>query len=95
MSSPLPSHQPADPRPSSYVFAVYAEADPDVMPRVLEQFAKRSLVPTRWYSAVVDGFAPELHIDVRVDGLEAGLAGHIARSLERLVNVRQVVTARA
>jgi len=77
---------------STYVFAVYADADPDVMPRVLEQFAKRNLVPARWYSAVE---APELHIDVRVEALTETLARHIARALETLVNVRQVVTARA
>jgi hypothetical protein len=94
MSSPVSGPRP-DSQPSSYVFAVYAEADPDVMPRVLEQFARRSLVPARWYSAIVDGLPRELQIDVRVDGLEAGLAAHIARSLETLVNVRQVVTARA
>jgi hypothetical protein len=80
---------------ATYVFAVYAEAAPDVMPRVLEQFAKRNLVPTRWYSAVVEGLSPELQIDVRVEGVEDHLAGHIARSLEKVVNVRQVVTARA
>jgi acetolactate synthase small subunit len=81
--------------PATYVFAVYAEAAPDVMPRVLEQFAKRNLIPSRWYSAVVNGLSPELQIDVRVDGVEDHLAGHIARSLENVVNVHQVVTARA
>lgn len=91
MSSPSAGLPPAS-EPATYVFAVYAVADPDVMPRVLEQFARRNLVPARWYS-VVD--APELHIDVRIEALSEGLAGHIARVLESLVNVRQVVTARA
>jgi hypothetical protein len=81
--------------PATYVFAVYADAAPDVMPRVLEQFAKRNLVPSRWYSAVIDGLSQELQIDVRVDDVEDHLAGHIARCLENVVNVRQVVTARA
>jgi hypothetical protein len=90
--SSLPAGQQPDSDTATYVFAVYAEADPDVMPRVLEQFAKRNLVPARWYSTVD---APELHIDVRVEALPATLARHIARALESLVNVRQVVTARA
>jgi hypothetical protein len=91
MSSPAAGQPPAS-EPSTYVFAVYAEPDPDVMPRVLEQFAKRSLVPRRWYSTVE---GPELQIDVRIENLAPPLAGLIARSLEALVNVRQVVTARA
>jgi acetolactate synthase small subunit len=81
--------------PASFVFAVYADAEPDVMPRVLEQFAKRNLVPSRWYSALVDGVTPELQIDVRVDGVDDHVMGHIARCLENVVHVRQVVIARA
>lgn len=91
MSSPSAGHPPAS-EPTTYVFAVYADAGPDVMPRVLEQFAKRNLTPSRWYS-VVD--APEIHIDVRVEDLAEPLARHIARALEAMVSVRQVVTARA
>ena len=31
-------------------FSVQAVADPSVMPRVLELFAKRGLIPARWHS---------------------------------------------
>jgi hypothetical protein len=64
------------------------------MPRVLEQFAKRNLVPARWYSNVVAGAASELQIDIRVDGLDRQAAQFIARSLEALVNVQQVIVGR-
>jgi len=82
-------------QPETFVFAVYAEAEPDVMPRVLEEFAKRSLVPERWYSTVIDGFGRELQIDVRVSGLEPVAADHLGHCLRRLVHVREVVTARS
>ena len=96
MSADFHRPQPASGhnKPTTYDFAVYAEATPDLMPRVLDQFAKRSLVPTRWYSALVDGFAPQLQIDVRVTGVDEHQACHIARCLERLVHVQEVVTAR-
>ena len=74
-------------------FAVYAAPEPCVMPRVLEQFAKRDLVPTRWHSAVVDGPRAELQIDVQVDDLEPETGLYIARCLAALVNVNDVVTS--
>ena len=63
------------------------------MPRVLEQFAKRDLVPTRWHSTVVDGPGAELQIDVQVDDLEPETGLYIARCLSALVNVNDVVTS--
>ena len=42
------------PDPLSVSFSIRALAEPGVMPRVLELFAKRGLVPQRWNSAVSD-----------------------------------------
>ncbi len=77
MSSLSAGHPPVlgNNPPASFVFAVYAKVVPDVMPRVLEQFAKRNLVPSRWYNTLVDGLSPELQIDVRVEGVEDHVAG--------------------
>ena len=96
--STVPTDTPASQAPGAgraqrFHFAVYALPEPCVMPRVLEQFAKRDLVPTRWHSAVVDGPDAELQIDVQVDNLEAETGHYIARCLSALVNVNDVVTS--
>ena len=81
----------ADPAPL-YCFSVLAAADPGVMPRVLQQFAKRNLVPARWYSRVVAGGG--LEIDVQVAALSPEEGDYIAQCLRRLVDVEAVLTDR-
>ncbi|MGH6960660.1 MAG: hypothetical protein ACREE7_09270 [Dongiaceae bacterium] len=80
--SPLPS--------PTYCFAVHAVAEPDVLPRVLELFAKRNLVPTKCYSLVAGA---ELQVDIQMDGLESELGDFIARCLRQLVHVECVLTS--
>ena len=72
-------------------FSVTAEAEPGVMPRVLELFAKRGLVPSLWHSKVVP--TGELIIDLQMDGMEAPLARQIAASLRQIWGVAAVLTA--
>lgn len=74
-------------------FSVLAPTDPSVMPRVLEVFAKRGMVPTTWYSSVGGPDGEELQIDVQMAGIDSGLADRIARSLRRLVSVSSVLTS--
>jgi hypothetical protein len=72
-------------------FTVTAEASPGVMPRVLEPFAKRGLVPTEWRSRT-DG--TRLVITVRMTGMEPRLADHIAACMRGIHLVdRVLVTA--
>jgi hypothetical protein len=78
--------------PPLYCFCVLAAADPGVMPRVLQQFAKRNLVPARWYSRVVAGGG--LEIDVQVAALSPEEGDYIAQCLRRLVDVEAVLTDR-
>jgi hypothetical protein len=63
------------------------------MSRVLEVFAQRSLVPTRWHSTASAGNAQGLQIDIQVAGLEPGLGEYLARRMRRLVNVDYVLTS--
>ena len=72
-------------------FSVVAEADPGVMPRVLELFAKRGLVPSLWHSKVAP--TGELTIDLQMDGMAAPLAQQIAKSLRQVWGVSTVLTA--
>ncbi len=74
-------------------FAVQASAEPDIMPRVLEVFAQRNLVPTRWHSAASDAGNQGLQIDIQMAGLEPGLGDCLARRMRRLINVDYVLTS--
>lgn len=61
------------------------------MARVLEHFAKRGLVPTRWHSVVTDRGA--LSIDVQMAGLDARDHAFIAQCLRQLPSVEAVLTS--
>jgi acetolactate synthase small subunit len=72
-------------------FRVDARAEPGVMPRVLELFAKRGLVPQRWYSIVTADAAMTIAIEVASLGRET--ADYIARCMRQIVGVEAVLTA--
>ena len=61
------------------------------MPRVLELFAKRGLVPQLWHSAVVRP-GNRLTIDVEVAGL-GDTADYVANCLRQITGVEVVLTA--
>ncbi|HYD67679.1 MAG TPA: hypothetical protein VED21_19510, partial [Azospirillum sp.] len=73
MSATMPAGQPAaDTRPYDptrrVAFALRADADPGVLPRVLELFAKRGLVPDTFHA---DRMADDdtLAVEVEVTGM--------------------------
>lgn len=69
-------------------FTVSAAAEPGVMPRVLELFAKRGLVPTDWQSRVT---GDRLTIDIRVRGMERRLADYVGACLRQTYLVERVL----
>jgi hypothetical protein len=71
-------------------FTVQARAEPGVMPRVIELFAKRGLVPGFWHSAV-SGAA--LSIEIRIAGIERDTVDYVARCMRQIVGVDTVLTA--
>jgi hypothetical protein len=82
----------------THCFAIRADATPGMMPRVLELFAKRNLVPTRWHSDVIvtparDGGGTSLQIDLQMEGIEPDLAAYIARCLRQIYGVESVLTS--
>ncbi len=79
--------------PSVSCFAIHAEAEPGVLPRVLQLFAKRSLVPERWHSDRVGPGGRELAIDLQVGGLTPELTDYLARCLRQLHSVETVLTS--
>jgi hypothetical protein len=76
-------------------FSIQAEADPGVMPRVLELFAKRGLIPSRWHSDLEGEAtrAPGLTIDLQVTGLNRQQVAHVSATLRGMVSVNSVLTS--
>jgi hypothetical protein len=80
------------PEPSATIsFSVQARAEPGVMPRLLELFAKRGLVPERWQSAVVRP-AMRLSIDIEIGGLERDTVEYVANCMRQVSGVETVLT---
>ena len=80
------------PAVETHCFAIRADATPGMMPQVLELFAKRNLVPTKWHSAVIGLNGEDLQVDIQMEGIEAELAGYIARCLRQIYGVDSVLT---
>lgn len=88
-----PATPVAEPTPCVYCFSIQAQADPGVMPRVLQLFAKRNLVPVRWHSDVLGAARADLAIDVQVEGVTPAQGDYIARCLRQIPGVTTVLTA--
>src|SRR6202163_1768164 len=82
----------ADDDPSlTACFSVHAHAEPGVMPRVLELFAKRGLVPSSWHSSTNGVDDGELTIDIQMRGMERELADYVAACLRQIADVEVVL----
>jgi hypothetical protein len=82
----------SEPLPTA-CFSVHARAEPGVMPRVLELFAMRGLVPSSWHSSVGGAEGDELTIDVQVRGMAGDTADYVAACLRQLAYVDVVLTS--
>ncbi|MBL6945727.1 MAG: hypothetical protein ISR47_03720 [Rhodospirillales bacterium] len=74
-------------------YSVHAPSDPSVMPRVLEVFTRRGLIPSVWHSTLCGAQAEEIQIDVQVAGIEPRMAELVAQALRQLVCVGCVMTS--
>ena len=88
MSSLAATVAAAEPAATTF-FSVQARAEPGVMPRVLELFAKRGLVPELWHSAAA---RKRLTIDIEVAGL-GDTAEYVANCMRQVPGVEVVLTA--
>lgn len=73
-------------------FRLTALTDPNMLSRLLEHFAKRSLVPERWLSQRLDG--PEgdmLQIEVECHLRDADTAQYVGRCLAQIPGVTACV----
>jgi hypothetical protein len=63
------------------------------MPRVLELFAKRGLVPSAWHSSTSGADEAELTIDIQMRGLGRDVTDYIAACLRQIAFVEVVLTS--
>ena len=78
------------PNPTTCFF-VQADADPGTLPRVLELFAKRGLVPQRVHSHV--GHLARQHVDLETASLTEFEAGCVAEAMRQIPTVQLVLTS--
>lgn len=88
--------RPAEESPSPQAapaarFFVTGEAAPGFVPRVLELFAKRNVVPDEIHARIADG---RQSIEIRAHGMESDLAAYIGRCLRQIVSVERVLVSR-
>lgn len=93
LAAPAAETRPYDPSQTA-CFAVHADADPGVMSRVLELFAKRGLVPSSWHSRVGGPADDELVIDIQMIGMVQQEVDYVANCLRQIPTVGIVMTSR-
>ena len=90
LSSAAPAPVEPDAAPATTCYSLLARPEPGVMPRVLELFAKRGLVPQRYHGAIA---GRQLTINVQIAGLDRGTVDYIARCMRQIVGVETVLTS--
>lgn len=74
-------------------FSLNARSTPGLMPRVLELFAKRNLVPSAFVARTEGRDGDELSIDVQMEGMDRELADYVARCMRQIVGVEVVLVS--
>ena len=90
---PPPGARETRPAPRVFCFSILAAAEPGIMPRVLQLFAKRGVVPSRWVSDVTGPKGRDLSIDLQVAGVTPELSDYISRCLRQIHGVERVLTS--
>ena len=75
------------------MFFVSCDADPGVLPRLIEPFAKLGLVPHRVHASREDGDGSVQHVDLRARDLDARTAHLLDKMIRSVVGVRSVISA--
>jgi hypothetical protein len=89
---PSPCDNQTNPTASvSARFFIVADADPGMLPRLLEAFAKLGEVPTRCHASRDGGDGSQLTVDLRGDALAPRTAELIDFGLRRVLGVHKLV----
>ena len=86
LAAPAAESRPTDPN-RCVAFAVEADADPGTLPRVLELFAKRGLVPLSLISRLL---GDRVAVEVEVVGMVRAESNHVGNCLRQIPMVTQV-----
>lgn len=98
----LPGHMPTAPlfephrlpagSGAVYCYSVHGVADPGLLPRLIELFAKRGGVPLSMHVTrqSESDAAPELVVDLQVDGLALEVAAVIADAMRQIPVVSRI-----
>ena len=82
-----------DELPVTACFSIHARAEPGAMPRLLELFAKRGLVPSAWHSATVGADRTQLTVDIQMHRLGRDVMDYIAACMRQMPFVEVVLTS--
>ena len=82
-----------DELPVTACFSVHARAEPGAMPRILELFAKRGLIPSLWHSATAGADQSLLTIDLQMRGLGRDAMDYTAACMRQMPFVEVVLTS--
>lgn len=84
---PVPT---VDARAALLQFRMTADADPGMLPRLMQVFAKRSLVPEAVRAERRES-GDSLSVELRIPAIEPARAMHVAACLRETVGVRTVL----
>lgn len=76
-----------------HCFSVSGMADPGLMPRIMELWAKRGLVPDRWHGGRTGPGGCDVYIDIETSELDHELARQIAEAMRCIFGVSQVLVS--
>jgi hypothetical protein len=68
-------------------FVLDADPSPGLLPRLLQPFAKRDLVPDRMWA---HRSAADLHVEIAIEAMPADMVHLVEGNLRQVVGVRQV-----
>ena len=72
-------------------FSVFSAADPSALLRILETVSLFGALPNRCHSAPLETDPGQLVVDLQIAGLPSERAQQLAKRLERVITVTQVL----
>lgn len=76
-----------------HCFSVTGMADPGLMPRIMELWAKRGLMPDRWHGGRTGVDGNDVYIDIETSELDPALASQMAEAMRCMFGVSQVLVS--
>ena len=86
-----PHNQSQEQSNAVHCFSARAVADPGMMPRLMELWAKRGLVPDRWHGVREETSGTYVDIDIESGAVDHALATQMAAAMREVFGVAQVL----